>query len=173
MAALATSVGSGLLAIYHLSLNAMRLSTAEMDNYLVSLAETSASFALAGMAYYWSSSERRDPDWRSIACVVVQFGLCVYVRKKYVTGRRYTDADLSGKVYIVTGANAGIGLETCKQLVRMGATVVMACRSAERAKEARQAIVSQISCAPSKVRSVLYARPSLALAETALVLFSM
>ena len=36
--------------------------------------------------------------------------------------------DLSGRVYIVTGANSGTGLATSQQLVRQGAHVVGACR---------------------------------------------
>ena len=36
--------------------------------------------------------------------------------------------DLSGNVYIVTGANSGTGLATSEQLVRQGAHVVGACR---------------------------------------------
>lgn len=36
--------------------------------------------------------------------------------------------DLSGKTYIVTGANSGVGLETTRQLVKQGGHVVMACR---------------------------------------------
>lgn len=39
--------------------------------------------------------------------------------------------DLSGKVYIVTGANSGSGLETTKQLAKQGATVIGGCRRVE------------------------------------------
>ena len=39
--------------------------------------------------------------------------------------------DLSGKTFIVTGANSGVGLETTRQLVKQGAHVVMACRRVE------------------------------------------
>lgn len=44
--------------------------------------------------------------------------------------------EMSGKTCIVTGANKGIGRETATGLARMGADVVMVCRSAERGQEA-------------------------------------
>ena len=47
----------------------------------------------------------------------------------------YPAVDLSGKVAIVTGANTGIGYETAKALVGMGARTVIACRSEEKAVE--------------------------------------
>lgn len=43
---------------------------------------------------------------------------------------------MKGKVVFVTGANAGIGKETVRQLAFLGATVILACRSELRASEA-------------------------------------
>ena len=46
------------------------------------------------------------------------------------------DKDLSGRIYIVTGANSGSGLGTTEQLVRQGAHVIAACRRVTAGKEA-------------------------------------
>jgi retinol dehydrogenase-13 len=43
--------------------------------------------------------------------------------------------DLTGKVYIVTGANSGVGLETTRQIIKQGGHVVMGCRRVEAAEE--------------------------------------
>ncbi len=57
-------------------------------------------------------------------------------RKKLSLDEATLSKDLSGKTYIVTGANSGIGLETTRQLVRQGGHVVMACRRIDAAEEA-------------------------------------
>ena len=44
--------------------------------------------------------------------------------------------DLSGSVYIVTGANSGSGFATAKQLAEQGATVIGACRRVNAGEEA-------------------------------------
>ncbi|MFF2017544.1 SDR family oxidoreductase [Paenibacillus sp. NPDC058177] len=43
---------------------------------------------------------------------------------------------MKGKVVIITGANAGMGLATTVELARKGARVIMACRSHKRGEEA-------------------------------------
>jgi NAD(P)-dependent dehydrogenase (short-subunit alcohol dehydrogenase family) len=47
---------------------------------------------------------------------------------------------LAGKTIIVTGANSGIGKAAAIQLAQQGATVVMACRSAERGVQALESV---------------------------------
>lgn len=54
------------------------------------------------------------------------------------------DADLTGKVAIVTGANTGIGKEVARNLGRFGATVVMACRSRERGDQALRELAADV-----------------------------
>lgn len=48
---------------------------------------------------------------------------------------------LTDKVVLVTGANAGLGKATAMGLAKLGATVVMVCRSRERGEAARQDIM--------------------------------
>ncbi|KAI0176058.1 hypothetical protein GGR52DRAFT_539246 [Hypoxylon sp. FL1284] len=61
----------------------------------------------------------------------------------------FTEANLSpgcqnGRVFIVTGGNAGIGFELCKMLFTTGATIYMASRSKEKAEAAIKSISDSI-----------------------------
>jgi NAD(P)-dependent dehydrogenase (short-subunit alcohol dehydrogenase family) len=53
---------------------------------------------------------------------------------------------------VVTGGNSGIGLETVKQLARVGATVTMAVRDMDRGRAARQKIWDEIGLVEIDVR---------------------
>lgn len=48
--------------------------------------------------------------------------------------------DQTGRTFVVTGANSGLGLETTKALTGRGAKVVMACRDMARAEAARRQV---------------------------------
>jgi dehydrogenase/reductase SDR family member 12 len=56
-------------------------------------------------------------------------------------------ADLAGRVYLVTGANGGIGQQTCLALATRGADVYMACRNLERGEPAARAVREQAKSA--------------------------
>ena len=50
--------------------------------------------------------------------------------------------DLTGKRYLITGANSGLGLEAAKILAKKNACVVMACRSPQKAAAAKDQVRS-------------------------------
>lgn len=51
--------------------------------------------------------------------------------------------DQRGRVVLVTGANSGLGFETARALANRGATVLLACRQAERAEAAREQLAAE------------------------------
>ncbi|KAK9798541.1 hypothetical protein WJX73_001218 [Symbiochloris irregularis] len=52
--------------------------------------------------------------------------------------------DQSGKTFVITGANAGLGYEVAKELAKKGGHVVMATRSQERAQQAIDQIKAEV-----------------------------
>ncbi|MEY4269434.1 MAG: hypothetical protein RLZZ58_650 [Pseudomonadota bacterium] len=52
--------------------------------------------------------------------------------------------DQTGRRFLVTGANAGLGFNTCRVLAAKGASVIMACRSKDKANAAMDAIRAEI-----------------------------
>lgn len=57
-------------------------------------------------------------------------------QREYSWGWVKSPHNLDGKIFIVTGANTGLGFETTRFLVKSGATVILACRNLDRANEA-------------------------------------
>ncbi len=52
--------------------------------------------------------------------------------------------ELTGKIYVITGANSGLGFEAAKYLGKAGADIVMVSRSLEKAEDARKDLADQI-----------------------------
>lgn len=109
-----------------------------------------AGLAQAGLfAAAWGDLSLRRPDavrgrkgaWRA-GLFVNTLGPLAYLAR----GRRgsaWTEADVpdqTGRVVVVTGANSGLGLETARVLALRGATVIMACRSEQKAQNAAAGI---------------------------------
>ncbi|NOU51951.1 SDR family NAD(P)-dependent oxidoreductase [Pseudoalteromonas sp. JBTF-M23] len=61
---------------------------------------------------------------------------------------------MSKKVALVTGANRGIGLEICRQLIARDIHVVMACRNLEKVQKAQSKLAAQLPNALAKTSLV-------------------
>jgi NAD(P)-dependent dehydrogenase (short-subunit alcohol dehydrogenase family) len=59
--------------------------------------------------------------------------------------------DQTGRIALVTGANSGLGYETARALAAHGAHVVLACRNAERAGDARNRITEAAPDASTEI----------------------
>ena len=59
-----------------------------------------------------------------------------------------------GRIFIVTGANAGLGYETSKELASKGAKVIMACRSLSKGKSAKEDIQKKFPKADLEVMEI-------------------
>ncbi|KAH8252491.1 hypothetical protein KR032_000258 [Drosophila birchii] len=71
-------------------------------------------------------------------------GAVLYYVKQHKQGIQFKKhTDETGKVFIVTGSNTGIGKETVRELAKRGGTVYMACRDLNRCEETRLEIVKE------------------------------
>jgi dehydrogenase/reductase SDR family protein 12 len=70
--------------------------------------------------------------------VLLSFSRIGYFIRRFSWDPNDLDVDLSGRICIVTGANSGLGLETSKQLARLGAGVYLLVRDPVRGERARQ-----------------------------------
>jgi NAD(P)-dependent dehydrogenase (short-subunit alcohol dehydrogenase family) len=74
------------------------------------------------------------------ASVLLSFDRTGYLRHRLAFHPGDLDVDLTGRTAIVTGANAGLGLVTARELARRGAEVRMVCRNRERGEDARASV---------------------------------
>lgn len=83
-----------------------------------------------------------------VLCAIVPIVFCMGLIRKYCEskwGKCGEFKSLQGKVFIVTGANSGIGKETVKGLAMRKARVILACRNMDSAKAAIEEIRKTIA----------------------------
>ncbi|KAF0690214.1 Aste57867_18405 [Aphanomyces stellatus] len=96
--------------------------------------------AITTFACVWLSMDPNNYLFVRYAMEAIAVGNTISAYYMIVKGTKYTPVSLKDKVAVVTGANSGIGFEVAKQLAGMGAHVVFACRSQERADAAMAAV---------------------------------
>lgn len=115
-----------------------------------------ATLGLAQLAVFMSSQEEimnksvLEINYGIVATVAAAAAARCYM--KFVRGPEPKSVNMSGKVVIVTGSNGGVGYETAKSLVNMGAHVIMACRSEEKAREAMSNITYALEAQAAAIR---------------------
>ena len=99
------------------------------------------SLGLAGAAVALQFSPDVMPPLASIVLSLV-VGTMSYVLLVRHPRLSLSPSLVAGKLVVVTGSSAGIGLETATQLLSLGATVIFACRSEGRARSAMRAALA-------------------------------
>jgi retinol dehydrogenase 12 len=70
-----------------------------------------------------------------------------FVHRQWVLNVPKPTASFASKVAIVTGGNSGLGKESVKHLVRLGASkVIIACRNKSKGEQAKLEILSSMRC---------------------------
>lgn len=79
--------------------------------------------------------------------------LLAFIHRHFIYEPPVPTASFKGKTAIVTGGSGGLGLETCRWLIRLGASqVVIACRNIEKGKTAVKDIQATTSCSADRLQ---------------------
>jgi len=140
--------------VYSVALTCFRHATYEDKGILDSFGDMSRYIFLGYVNYRVLNMGNTLGQFQAlihIGLMAFSYRLVSHSYTKYVAGKTYKPVNCTGRVYIITGCNTGIGYETAKAIVKMGGTVVMACRTVSKAKEARENLLKETNAASSKL----------------------
>lgn len=98
------------------------------------------------LTYYYKQQQKKEAKqnntktnmgfWINLI-LFVSGSIVLYFIKQYFNGGVCTiRKEISSKIVIITGASAGIGLETARYLAAMGGTIIFGCRNENKTIEA-------------------------------------
>jgi len=93
-------------------------------------------------------------DWLYEMSIVGSYTSLGYNHRKTRFAALGANNELEGKLYVVTGANSGLGLATTRKLLQHGGGVVMACRSFERSFNIYQQLLEEFPNANLRISPV-------------------
>ena len=88
----------------------------------------------------------------SLVVVAIAFFFTAFIKVAMYECKAVTIESQSGKTFIVTGANSGIGYFTSLALAKAGGTVIMACRNLKNCEEAKKTIIKTIEMQPNATK---------------------
>ena len=99
-------------------------------------------------------------SWSSALSVIAVASLGVSLARRQYTRTNPpwhggAQPSLQGKTVVVTGANTGLGKEAARQLGRMGAHVVLACRDLKKAEAAAKELRSSLALASGQHQTLV------------------
>lgn len=138
----AAAISTAICFVYAVSLAGFRHSVFEDNGLMDTIFELTRYGTNLFVSFRLVRLQGTERIVLSVCLILVSLLLTKRSYEKYVAGRVNPRKDETGKVWIVTGSNTGIGFETAKQLASMGATVILACRSLDKAAAAREEILA-------------------------------
>ena len=72
-------------------------------------------------------------EWYWYLVIIIPIIITLVLLKAYINGGvNIHKPNMKDKIVIITGSNAGIGKSTAEELYKLGATIILACRSKDK-----------------------------------------
>ena len=155
------TIVSVLSTAYALTIHIFRIAGYESEVSLAMVVDVMSVAACVPAAHYaghllpgWSWGGLGGQELCNAASYLSALVSLYLARRMYtrlVVGNKFRPVRVDNKVYIITGSNTGLGYETAREIVKLGGVVVMACRTLDKARAARETLLAETLCWPEQL----------------------